>query len=107
MTDLNATEKAVAELRRAILCLRLEVNDRIADDIAAKVEPVITALRQAGKMREALLWAYGMGDDFPDRQPGEGAFWWRSELADRAPFLIEEVIARRNARHAARKTEVK
>jgi len=35
-------------------------------------------------LRAALEWALGERDEFPPRQDGEGAFWWRKELRRRA-----------------------
>ena len=36
------------------------------------------------QLKTAILWADGLGDEFPARQPGEGAYWWRPELKRRA-----------------------
>lgn len=37
-----------------------------------------------GRLREAILWALGEGDEFPPRPEGKGQFWWRTELRKRA-----------------------
>lgn len=42
----------------------------------------LTAERDA--LLKAITWALGAGDDFPDRQKGEGAYWWRKKLRDMA-----------------------
>lgn len=36
------------------------------------------------ELEAAISWALGEIDDFPERQPGQGAYWWRSELRRRA-----------------------
>lgn len=38
----------------------------------------------AERYRDAIEWALGANGDFPDREPGDGAYWWRSELQRRA-----------------------
>lgn len=41
-------------------------------------------MRMTDRYHEAIQWALGCGEDFPTRQPGQGAYWWRSELRKRA-----------------------
>ena len=36
------------------------------------------------QLKNAILWALGELDDFPERKNGEGAYWWRIELRRRA-----------------------
>lgn len=36
------------------------------------------------RLREAIAWALGEVGDFRHREPGEGAYWWRTELRRRA-----------------------
>lgn len=36
------------------------------------------------RLRTAIRWALGEIDDFPLREPGQGAYWWRTELRRRA-----------------------
>lgn len=36
------------------------------------------------KLRSAIEWALGVGDGFDPRKDGEGAYWWRKGLAERA-----------------------
>ena len=38
----------------------------------------------ACRMQTAIRWALGEGDDFPAREDGQGAYWWRNELRERA-----------------------
>lgn len=47
----------------------------------AAAEPELRAENE--RLRGAILWALGYGD-FSERQPGQGAYWWRIELAQRA-----------------------
>lgn len=39
---------------------------------------------RAERLREAILWALGQIGEWPERKPGEGAFYWRKELRRRA-----------------------
>jgi hypothetical protein len=39
---------------------------------------------RVSELEGALRWALGEGDEFRLRGPGEGAFWWRKELGERA-----------------------
>lgn len=36
------------------------------------------------RLREAIRWALGENGDFRYREEGEGQFWWRKELRERA-----------------------
>lgn len=42
------------------------------------------------KLREAIEWALWERDDFPQRQPGDGEYWWRTELRRRAALAVKE-----------------
>lgn len=35
---------------------------------------------RAARLEEAIRWALGEGEDFPQRESGQGAYWWRTEL---------------------------
>lgn len=52
------------------------------------LECIVHAIREqrgeVARLRAALTWALGEGDDFPVRQDGQGQYWWRSELRRRA-----------------------
>ena len=41
------------------------------------------------RLASAIRWALGEGDDFRPREPGEGGYWWRHELRDRAVLANE------------------
>jgi hypothetical protein len=45
--------------------------------------------RENAQMKRAILWALGEGEDFPSREKGQGAYWWRSELRGRAFGVID------------------
>lgn len=36
------------------------------------------------RLEAAIRWALGEGDEFPHRIPGDGPYWWRHELRQRA-----------------------
>lgn len=36
------------------------------------------------RLQDAIAWALGAKDDFQPRQDGDGPYWWRKELAERA-----------------------
>lgn len=44
-------------------------------------------------LREAIAWALGENDDFRAREPGEGAYWWRKELRERAALASTAPVA--------------
>lgn len=46
-----------------------------------KLESAESALRA---QQDAIRWALGELGDFPARQEGQGAYWWRTELRRRA-----------------------
>jgi hypothetical protein len=55
-----------------------------ADTIQALSDRASAAEARAERLREAILWADGRIGEWPERQPGEGAFYWRKELMRRA-----------------------
>jgi hypothetical protein len=52
---------------------------------------------RVAELEAAILWADGQGDDFPERQPGQGAYWWRRELMQRAGMRAA-VLAQKEAK---------
>lgn len=36
------------------------------------------------QLENAIRWALGENGDFPPREEGQGAYWWRTELRRRA-----------------------
>lgn len=57
---------------------------QINNMVAGVIERLEAAEIGRDNLRSAVLWALGEGDDFPLRQDGEGAYWWRKELRERA-----------------------
>lgn len=50
----------------------------------------LTTLRAENeRLREAISWALGE-TDFRPRKEGEGAYWWRKELRERAALQAGE-----------------
>ncbi len=45
---------------------------------------VKSAVRELRRLQMAVRWALGEVGDFPMRQNGQGAYWWRTELRRRA-----------------------
>ena len=46
---------------------------------------IVAELRaEVDRLRAAILWADGQGDEFPPRPEGRGPYWWRAELMRRA-----------------------
>lgn len=41
-------------------------------------------IERIARLEGAIRWANGEVDEFPERKPGEGAYWWRKELTRRA-----------------------
>jgi hypothetical protein len=48
------------------------------------VETAKAALKEIRRLRLAVRWALGEHGDFAQRQPGQGYYWWRTELRRRA-----------------------
>ena len=55
-----------------------------AATIKAQKAKIERAEAAACRMETAIRWALGEGDDFPAREDGQGAYWWRNELRGRA-----------------------
>lgn len=57
-------------------------------------QPIRSQSEREQRLEKAIRWALGELDDFPLRQPGEGAFWWRKELSKRAALEQPDNAAR-------------
>lgn len=66
-----------------------------ASFIAAAREAVPQLVAEVRRLRAAVEWALGMGDDFPTREPGQGAYWWRTELWKRSGLPRSDEVAAR------------
>lgn len=52
------------------------------------------ARAEAERFRQAILWADGLNGKFRPQEEGEGRYWWRTELMDRARPLLAPVTLR-------------
>lgn len=69
---------------------RLEAELAGASSAINQIQPVLIALEQErDALREAVHWALGERGDFPTRQEGQGAYWWRTELREKALKGVE------------------
>ena len=55
--------------------------DASIGDMAMMIEQAYKLNR---KYRRAIKWACGQVGDFPQREEGQGAYWWRPELRKRS-----------------------
>ena len=59
---------------------------------ANAIQPILAPLRERVQRAEqrvrdleaAIRWALGEEGEFPSREAGQGAYWWRTELRQRA-----------------------
>lgn len=63
-----------------------EYSGSKADTLAA----MKAAVRELRRLQMAVRWALGEVGDFPMRQEGQGAYWWRTELRKRAGLSPNE-----------------
>ena len=61
-----------------------ETLNRIGDERQAFCYERNEARAENAALREAIAWALGESGNFPPREDGEGAYWWRTELRKRA-----------------------
>lgn len=64
------------------------MSEAAAQEVADKINAGLLTqsaeqARDAQRYLSAINWALG-ADEFPERQKGQGAYWWRTELAKRA-----------------------
>lgn len=59
------------------------------------------ALADVDRLLDAINWALGCGDAFPDGTEGKGAFYWREELARRSGLRYDPEEGRYVLRAAA------
>lgn len=67
-----------------------EPLEPVLEDIKSLRDALARRIAEGERLREAIEWALGECGDFPPRQEGEGAYWWRAELRKRAALVIEE-----------------
>lgn len=85
LEDQLATQKAAAQVMTSKKVAEL---DRALSDATEAQQVLGLKLAQVEAERDryisALNWALGCGDEFPGRAIGQGAYYWRAELAGRA-----------------------
>lgn len=66
-------------------CARiLGERDDARSDEAAQANRAEAAEAQVERLKGVILWADGQNGEWPERKPGEGAYYWRKELMRRA-----------------------
>ena len=79
---LNDHQAALATARSPHI---VKVFDCGSCEIGQGLQTQLAAARaEAVALREAIEWALGCSGDFVVRKRGEGPFWWRKELRERA-----------------------
>ena len=78
----------LAEADAHLASLQNRYEQVTAENVALS-ERMAEAEARRDQIREAILWALGERDEFPTREPGQGAYWWRTELRRRA-FLTPD-----------------
>lgn len=78
----------MARRRQPVTAHQLEAHKHRCAALAARLDRNHWKQR-AERAEAAIRWALGY-EDFPERKPGQGAYWWRTELRDRAEFWRHE-----------------
>ena len=68
-----------------------ECCEASARELAAEREARERAERELAVAHAAILWALGCNGEWPERKPGDGAFYWRSTLRMRAGITVDEL----------------
>lgn len=90
MTDLDAMESQVDDHEERIRKLEAELaGERRSGERGREAYRKLAA--ENARLREAILWACGVRGEFPIRQDGQGAYYWRRELRMRAGISGEEL----------------
>jgi hypothetical protein len=64
----------------------IPVTDQ-AGDMQSMAAELLELYAERDRLLSAIRWALGIDGDFPERQEGQGLFWWRRELLERAGLL--------------------
>lgn len=64
------------------------LDSMLQGEILKQIEEQQATIRQ---LKEAIYWALGERDDFPIRYPGDGAFYWRTELRKRSGLPVNGI----------------
>lgn len=54
--------------------------DYSKDDLRTLLASHAAQAERIASLEAAIRWALGESDDFPTRETGQGAYWWRTEL---------------------------
>lgn len=86
MLSKEEAAKLVEAYRSAYWDYYYNGNDLSRDRLDGAIGQLLAALMQGpcNKLQDAITWALGAGDDFRPRRDGDGPYWWRKELAERA-----------------------
>ena len=63
-------------------------------ELAEKDKRIEELERECERLRETIFWACGVNGTFRLRADGEGLYWWRRELRERAGISAEEMNRR-------------
>ncbi len=55
----------------------------VAPQSATDGEVIKSLMEERERLWDVISWALGENGEFPTRQPGEGAYWWRKEMSRR------------------------
>jgi hypothetical protein len=88
----SVTMPSVKEPRRASLLKQAQEHIRAQDAEIARIQQsqfdwtqrAMHYAEECSQLKDAIRWALGETNDFPPREPGQGAFWWRTELRRRS-----------------------
>jgi hypothetical protein len=64
--------------------VRHPVNEQKFMKAETDQETIILLQAENQKLLQAILWALGQNGDFAQQQPGQGKYYWRTELRKRA-----------------------
>lgn len=83
LRKVSAAEREAREIADEVLAETREEFRRHMEDWNAMREERDRLARLVEGLTNAIRWALGEIDDFPPRNPGQGAYWWRTELRRR------------------------
>lgn len=96
VVEVNQAREALVSAYADVNALRDEVarlkveNTQLTEAIQQSNRSLSASIgetRESMRLAAAIRWALGETDEFPLRQPGQGAFWWRTELRRRSGLI--------------------
>ena len=97
LRDVELLRTRITELKQAYQDAKHEADEHLATITALKAENK-RLVEERDCLHNAILWALGCNGDFPQRQDGQGAYWWRHELRRRCGVKIGPPRAANDAR---------